>query len=86
MQGRRRKDGTSVLDLEEGDYCKRGDTWWGRPPGTHKGDIANLANHDIEEHLNGSITVQPSILLQKGDGKSGLVEAYHGFLENGVWS
>lgn len=65
---------------EPGEYGRLQDgTWYGVPPGTEL--IANLNNHEIVEHEDGTITVSPSILVSlahKG-------EQWHGFLERGAW-
>lgn len=41
--------------------------------------LGNLANHEVTEHQDGTITVLPSILV------SGTNER-HGYLTKGVWS
>ncbi|HDH51249.1 MAG TPA: hypothetical protein ENH04_07565 [Nitrospirae bacterium] len=41
--------------------------------------VGSLANHDVVEHEDGSITVSPSILMKGVDGE------VHGHLERGVW-
>jgi len=46
------------------------------PNGLH----GSLANHTVNEHVDGTITVSPSILVTAHDGQS-----YHGCLERGVW-
>ena len=67
------------LWLKEGDYGKGSDgIWYCRAPGCHMG---SLANHTVEEHADGTITVSPSILVQYGNGHS-----WHGYLKKGVWS
>ncbi len=47
---------------------------------TPNGLLANLANHNIVENSNGTITVSPSILVKQGDDSS-----WHGYLEDDVW-
>lgn len=85
MQGRRAPDETHIFDLKEGEYCRRGTKWWARPPGTEEGHVANLSNHEVIESPDRSITVKPSIRLSTT--KAGeLVELYHGFLTDGVWT
>lgn len=71
------------LLLSEGEYGLRpddtrrpGGVWYCRPPGSHMG---SLANHKVTEHGDGSITVEPSILIDDGRSK------WHGHLEKGVW-
>lgn len=71
------------LWLSEGTYGKDTDgRWLARPPGCHMG---SLENHEVTEHEDGTISVSPSILLSEGDGKGGMVEAWHGYLRRGVW-
>lgn len=79
-QGRRvYLDGESMLRLAEGDYGQdAGGTWSVRPPGQHAG---GLPDHKITEHDDGTITVSPSIVAHNPDGS----EAWHGYLERGVW-
>jgi hypothetical protein len=51
--------------------------WMCRAPNGYGG---NLANHTISEHEDGTITVSPSILIQRPpEGE------WHGYLERGVW-
>lgn len=52
-------------------------TYMCRTPNGHTG---NLANHDVTEHDDGTITVSPSILVENSNG-----EGWHGYLERGVW-
>lgn len=47
--------------------------WWIVDPA---GSFGRLANHDVVEHDDGTITVQPSIY--RADG-------YHGWLRRGIW-
>lgn len=85
MQGRRiyptRTDekGREWFRPESGDYYRddRG-VWSGvTPNGLH----GNLANHEVVEHEDGTITVSPSILVDNGTGG----QQWHGYLERGVW-
>lgn len=41
--------------------------------------IGNLGNHQVEEHEDKTISVQPSILI------TGWKTSWHGYLERGVW-
>ena len=70
------------LVLAEGDYGidPRNGFWYCRPPGCHMGC---LKNHKVVEHEDGSITVDPSILVSYETSK-GKVE-WHGYLERGIW-
>lgn len=43
--------------------------------------MANLGNHDVVEHEDGTITVKPSILITGHHGKH-----WHGYLKRGKWS
>jgi hypothetical protein len=52
--------------------------WYATTP---NGLFGNLGSHTVVEHEDGTITVSPSILVQKRlDGLS-----WHGYLERGVW-
>ena len=55
-----------------GDYWKWNDVWHCVTP---TGLVGDLTLHDVTEYEDGTITVQPSILVERGD-----TEAYHGFL------
>lgn len=55
------------------------DTWWCNPPVNGVG-IGRLTLHSITEHDDGTITVSPSILMQRGR-----LGSWHGYLERGVW-
>lgn len=79
MQGRRvyknKPDELLPDDPKPGDYWRDEETgiWWAYLP---KGGVGNLADHQITEHEDGTITVNPSILMP-GE--------WHGYLEHGVW-
>lgn len=73
MQGRKLPDGTPRKQHQAGDYWRDPfGTWMCRPP---KGPGGHLANHDVTEHEDGTITVSPSILTAE----------WHGYLEKGIW-
>jgi hypothetical protein len=78
MKGKRiYPDENGDIFLAEGEYGKHPNgTWFARPPGCHAG---NLANHDVVEHDDSSISVSPSILIEAYDCK------WHGYLEHGIW-
>lgn len=61
---------------QPGDYWKQGGQWYAVVP---NGLFANLKNHTITEHENGTITVAESILV------TGHNDRWHGYLERGVW-
>jgi hypothetical protein len=64
--------------LESGEYAKTpGGYYLARCP---TGLCANLANHQVTENADGTITVSPSILVSDGQGDS-----WHGYLEKGIW-
>lgn len=73
-----------LIDLELGDYAKdsHGVFYACVPderfePGCF---LANLANHEVIEHEDGTITVSPSILVNvPGIGQ------WHGYLRKGIW-
>ncbi len=65
------------LLLAAGEYGKNSlDIWQARPP---KGHIGSLAEHNVVENEDGTITVSPSILVTCGN------ERWHGYLEKGIW-
>lgn len=75
MNGQRIEyDGVGIPD--PGTYWKRNYAWYGMTP---TGRMANLTNHEVVEHDDGTITVSPSILVSNND------ESWHGYLERGVW-
>lgn len=82
MQGKRMPDGTSPHLLAPGEYASvqynEGRVFFGCSP---DGRLANLWNHLVFEHEDGTITVSPSILV-RGGGDDG---EWHGWLERGVW-
>lgn len=86
MTGRLRKD-VSPFYFLKGDYGKWGGIWYGKPPTPYQHNeslydlIANLGQHTITEHDDGTITASPSILVRDGCGHS-----WHGYLNKGVWS
>lgn len=76
LQGTRIEyDGAGIPDA--GTYWKREGVWYGMTP---NGMMANLANHDVTEHEDRTISVSPSILTRRGHASS-----WHGYLERGVW-
>ncbi len=63
--------------LKVAEYTKHNEIWYARAP---SGLVANLANHQVQEHDDGTISVTPSILVTiSGNG------TWHGYLERGVW-
>ena len=84
-QGRRiYPDERGAIQFAEGDYGRtiHGE-WLARPPGHH---LRSLANHEVTEHEDGTITVSPSIRIRAPghpDEKERL--GWHGYLERGVW-
>lgn len=63
--------------------------WYGMTPNGH---LAGLANHNVVEHEDGTITVAPSIKvsgigygdhIRVTDGEER--ELWHGYLERGAW-
>jgi len=82
MQGRRVECTENGLPKDEqpGDYWFWEGIWWAEAP---NGFIANLSNHTVTENPDGTITVQPSILVWRTiDGQR---QDWHGYLENGIW-
>ena len=81
MQGKRRDLDNEYLVMEQpGEYGKnQADQWFMRVPASGFG-MGSLANHEVIEHEDGTITVSPSILCTGHFGKQ-----WHGYLERGVW-
>ena len=84
MQGRRVENREHKL-LEPGDYFKDADgTWYVQTPNDMLGW---LKNHHVEEHEDGTITVEAgpwgsnSILVSNGTGN----KKWHGYIYRGVW-
>jgi hypothetical protein len=67
-----------------GEWPVPGDYWFNPRIGwcaeTPNGLTANLSAHTVVEHEDKTITVSPSILVNKG-----MPNEWHGFLERGVW-
>jgi hypothetical protein len=61
-------------------YWKADGIWLMYLPGC---GVGNLANHKVEEHEDGTITVHPSILVEGHD--KGQRTQKHGFLVRGEW-
>lgn len=83
--GRRVADGTEPHEYEPGDYGVWEDMWCGRCPGPVDAEyprLANLSGHQVTEHDDGTITVQPSILV---NSHRPAPDGWHGFLERGTW-
>lgn len=78
-----RKDNPDSQLPESGQFGRGPDgKWFGCVPGS--GDKfalfhANLANHEVIEHPDGTITVSPSILVTSHRGQ------WHGYLRAGEW-
>jgi hypothetical protein len=75
--------GKEPHELHPREYAFWHDAWYARVPYSdpHIRLLANLGNHQITEHDDGTLTVSPSIAVS--DGSSG--HRWHGFLERGVW-
>jgi hypothetical protein len=79
MQGRRVEWTAQIL--EPGEFAKLPDGKW--MAATPNGHGANLANHEVEEHDDGTITVSPSIMVVPAGAHPS--DWWHGFLSRGVW-
>lgn len=82
------------LPLQPGDYGKDATGWHARPPtmpefGEGKGNPHPLSGgldlHKVTEHPDGTITVDPSILIEYPWGDPPQQVNWHGYLERGVW-
>ena len=81
MKGRRiypNKDGK--LLFAPGDYGFENGEWLARPPKKIPLMLRSLEDHDVVEHEDGTITVSPSIKINRGDDI-----IWHGYLEKGIW-
>jgi len=79
MQGKRvYPNDKGDLQLAPGEYGVNPDdgNWYACTP---NGFMGNLADHEVTEHADGTITVSPSILVESWRG------TWHGYLEHGVW-
>lgn len=66
--------------LQPGQYGKWQGTWYAQPP--CEADLtANLTQHEVHEHADGSISVRPSIWVE-----GGALGTWHGFLWGGKWN
>ncbi len=99
MIGRRipdRMDG-SLDGVEPGDYWRDQNGDWTaavpnpklpayKPEYAHGICLAGLSKHDVTEHEDGTITVNPSIKVTSPWGPDRVEhEWYHGWLERGIW-
>lgn len=80
-----------LLTLTYGEYTLHKGIWYGvapEPVETNneyitKEFVANLSNHKVIEHDDGTITVEPSILITVFEGDKRI--NWHGYLQRGVW-
>lgn len=88
--GRRLSDNTDhYADSEPGDYwfvdgrpTQDGHCLWVKDP---EGNLGRCCKHEVTEHEDGTVTVEPSILVTtRRDGVD--VELFHGHLRAGVWT
>lgn len=80
MKGTRLPDGDieTHFKTDPGTYGRTADgAWYAVTP---NGLNANLTAHEVMLHADGTISVSPSILVNKGQPVS-----WHGYLERGVW-
>lgn len=64
-------------ELEAGEYCNYQGIWYGVPPGTDL--LAAFTQHNVTEHDDGRISVNPSILVKDHQSR------WHGYLHLGAW-
>lgn len=89
MKGTRVPDGDiDLVHGRPGDYGRNDDGGWRAL--TPNGRPANLDNHAVIQHIDGTITVTPSILVYAGktvddDYQPIDLPQWHGFLGHGVW-
>lgn len=84
MQGQRLQDGSDwSLSVPNGAYWRScHDSGWDAV--TPNGLLANLRSHEVIEHEDGTITVSPSIEVNRGRANPN-VGYFHGYLKHGVW-
>jgi len=75
--------------MNPGEYYKQDGTWYAHVPTNVRNSIgglftANLARHEVVENPDGTITVQPSILVE-GVTEQGNTFVWHGYLDAGKW-
>jgi hypothetical protein len=68
---------------EPGDYWRDDVRGWSVE--TPNGLRAGLANHEVVEHEDGTISVSPSILCEGALGADPTKVTWHGYLKHGVW-
>ena len=68
--------------IQPGDYGRtpKGEWWVAVPFGQVAGGA--FIDHQVTEHDDGTITVDPSILVYPSSG----FEGFHGWLRQGVWT
>lgn len=87
MKGTRLADGTRK-SMPAGSYGRNAaGIWEACSPNGRRG---TLEDHKVTEHEDGTITVEPSILIDPilgGDGADAkpFRRGWHGFLERGIW-
>lgn len=94
MKGRRiyPQDPSSLEGIEPGDYWKDARGCWMAACPVDRDEngmlcLANLAAHLCTEKSDGTLTVNPSILVSAPWGPDRInQEFYHGFLIDGFWS
>jgi hypothetical protein len=78
----RRLSGSDPRELSGGEYGRvrrdGGWVWMCNTPNGHHGD---LSAHTVTENEDGTITVEPSILVSVG-----IEQRWHGYLRAGVWT
>lgn len=79
MQGTRKYMTLDDTGLKPGEYGKHpiNEVWYCCTPNGNYGD---LQDHDVTEHLDGTISVSPSISVWDDTR-----ELWHGYLERGIW-
>jgi hypothetical protein len=85
MTGRRLSDDLDPFAegaAQPGDYWRYRGVWYCMTP---SGDMGNLRQHEVAEHDDGTITVDPSILILRPMASGTGQEQYHGWLERGEW-
>ena len=68
-----------VQDIPDSGWGYIGGEWYVRPPGRRM--AARLGHHEVTEHIDGTITVRPSIIYSTTIHE----DYWHGWLTKGRW-
>ena len=84
--GVRLADGEHAYDyyaVPDGAYWLEADGTWRVKTPNGMGGVLGRSNHHVVEHDDGTITVSPSILVDRPHRSTPMT--WHGYLEHGAW-